>query len=62
MTKLILRSLSFEKTEAVKYRRAGGERTQNFFPLGSFLLSVHDARCEHCEAGSFGAVDTYADR
>ncbi|MBS1407031.1 MAG: hypothetical protein ACLTUM_03940 [Christensenellales bacterium] len=39
-----------------------GERTQNFFPLGSFLLSEHDARCEHCEAGSFGAVDTYADR
>lgn len=61
MTKLILRSLSFEKTEAVKYREPG-ERTQNFFPLGSFLLSEHDARCEHCEAGSFGAVDTYADR
>lgn len=61
MTKLILRSLSFEKTEAVKYRRAGGTDSELLSPR-LFLLSEHDARCEHCEAGSFGAVDTYADR
>lgn len=32
MTKLILRSLSFEKTEAVKYRRAGGTDSELLSP------------------------------
>ncbi len=62
MTKLILRSLSFEKTEAVKYRRAGGTDSELLSPRLFFALFEHDAHCEHCEAGGSGAVDTYADR
>lgn len=45
MTKLILRSLSFEKTEAVKYRRAGGNGLRTSFPsaLFCFLSMTHAA-------------------
>lgn len=46
MTKLILRSLSFEKTEAVKYRRAGGTDSELLSPRLFFALFEHDARCE----------------
>lgn len=40
LTKLILRSLSFEKTEAVKYRRAGGTDSELLSPRLFFAFGA----------------------